>query len=94
MKFLHFLARKSIDRKCLNSQLIRTGFANHMHSLADDITRGHCQTTSEAKYVTITIWEKQKNRIFFFFKEVELKKTFQEKVACLFNVKGWGCKSV
>lgn len=45
MKFLHFLARKSIDRKCLNSQLIRTGFANHMRSLSDDITRGHCQRT-------------------------------------------------
>lgn len=84
MKFLHFLARKSIDRKCLNSQLIRAGFANHMRSLADDITRGHCQTTSEAKYVTITIWEKQKIEYFSFSKKLNAKKLFKKKwLVCL-----------
>lgn len=93
MKFLHFLARKSIDRKCLNSQLIRTGFANHMRSLSDDITRGHCQRT-RGEICHDHDFGKAKKSNFFLLKEVELKKTFQEKVACLFNLKGWGCKFV
>lgn len=76
MKFLHFLARKSIDRKCLTPRL------------SEQVSQTTCvpwQTTQhevivrEAKTCHDHDLEKSKKKIF------KRTKTLKEKVACLFH---------